>query len=138
MADWLAHGLEQAFADTPEVAVLRKHRTHSGLIRETRGDPPDWPVLAREILAAEKPAFVVMMIGHNDLKSIRERAAARARPPAATPAAPAPAQPPAQAGRRHRPRAAQTRAAAGRRGGGGACASAGTARAGASDGRRHP
>ena len=47
----------------PEVAILRKHRTHSGLIRETRGDPPDWPVLAREILAAEKAAFVVMMIG---------------------------------------------------------------------------
>ena len=33
MADWLAYGLEQAFTDTPEIAVLRKHRTHSGLIR---------------------------------------------------------------------------------------------------------
>ena len=99
MADWLAHGLEQAFTDTPEVAVLRKHRTHSGLIRETRGDPPDWPVLAREILAAEKPAFVVMMVGLNDRQSIRERAqpARGAAQPgaAAAPAAGTPAQPPA-------------------------------------------
>src|SRR5262245_9647725 len=102
MADWLAYGLEQAFTDTPEVAVLRKHRTHSGLIRETRGDPPDWPVLTREILTAEKPAFVVMMIGLNDRQSIRERAqpARGAAQPgaAAAPAAGTPAQPPAQAG----------------------------------------
>jgi hypothetical protein len=101
MADWLAHGLEQAFSDTPEVAVLRKHRTYSGLIRETRGDPPDWPVLAREILTAEKPAFVVMMVGHHDIKSIREQRQQPARgtqPGSATPPAGTPAQPPAQAG----------------------------------------
>src|SRR5262249_40139581 len=56
----------------------------------------------REILAAEKPAFVVMMIGLNDRQSIRERAqpARGAAQPgaAAAPAAGTPAQPPAQAG----------------------------------------
>ena len=55
----------------------------------------------REIIAAEKPAFVVMMIGLNDRQSIRERAQparAAAQPAAAAPAAAAPAQPPAQAG----------------------------------------
>src|SRR6516225_3043788 len=48
MADWLAYGLEQAFTDTPEIGILRRHRTSSGLIRtEVRNDPrgeyPDWP-----------------------------------------------------------------------------------------------
>ena len=27
MADWLAYGLEEAFADTPEIGILRRHRT---------------------------------------------------------------------------------------------------------------
>ena len=48
MADWLAYGLEQAFADTPEIGILRQHRASSGLIRtEMRNDPrgeyTDWP-----------------------------------------------------------------------------------------------
>ena len=33
MADWLAYGLEDALSDTPEIGVVRKHRTVSGLIR---------------------------------------------------------------------------------------------------------
>src|SRR5689334_2808346 len=33
MADWLAYGLEDAFADSPEIGVIRKSKTHSGLIR---------------------------------------------------------------------------------------------------------
>ncbi|TMJ68666.1 MAG: DUF459 domain-containing protein [Alphaproteobacteria bacterium] len=32
-ADWLAYGLEDAFSENPEIAVVRKHRTDSGLIR---------------------------------------------------------------------------------------------------------
>jgi uncharacterized protein len=77
MADWLAYGLEQAFTDTPEIGILRRHRTSSGLIRtEVRNDPrgeyPDWPVVAKEMIAAQKPKFVVMMIGLNDRKQIRE------------------------------------------------------------------
>ena len=43
MADWLAYGLEEAFAETPEMAIVRKHRTISGLIRyDTRRDV-EWP-----------------------------------------------------------------------------------------------
>jgi uncharacterized protein len=79
MADWLAYGLELAYADSPEIAVLRRHRTNSGLIRtEVRNDPrgeyPDWPQTAREMIAAQKPKFVVMMIGLNDRRQIRETA----------------------------------------------------------------
>src|SRR4051812_38246270 len=33
MADWLAYGLEEAFADTPEIGILRKNKPYSGLIR---------------------------------------------------------------------------------------------------------
>ena len=33
MADWLAYGLEDAFSDTPEIAIIRKNKIHSGLLR---------------------------------------------------------------------------------------------------------
>ena len=42
MADWLAYGLEDAFSDSPEVAIIRKHKAYSGLLRyEAKGDL-DW------------------------------------------------------------------------------------------------
>jgi hypothetical protein len=84
MADWLGFGLESAFSDTPEVAVVRKHRHPSGLIRDAKPDSPDWPQIARETLNADKSAaFVVMMIGLNDRQAIRERPVTRraATPP---------------------------------------------------------
>jgi uncharacterized protein len=92
MGDWLGYGLEQAFADTPEIGVLRRHRTLSGLIRadvrsDPRGDYPDWPQAAREMIASQKPKFVVMMIGLNDRRSIRETVLA-ARPKPAQPTNP--------------------------------------------------
>jgi GNAT superfamily N-acetyltransferase len=34
----------------------------------------EWAQAAREMLAAEKPKFIVMMIGNNDRQSIREKA----------------------------------------------------------------
>src|ERR1041385_18557 len=69
MADWLAYGLEEAFGETPEIGILRKHRASSGLIRT---DSYDWPTQARDMLNAEKPDFVVMMIGLGDRRGIRE------------------------------------------------------------------
>src|SRR5262249_12133107 len=65
-ADWLAYGLEDAFSEQPEIGIVRKHRTASGLIRYDQRRDIEWPQLAREIIAAEKPKFVVMMIGNND------------------------------------------------------------------------
>lgn len=81
MADWLAYGLERSFAESPEMGVIRKPHANSGLIRQDvrsdpRGDHPDWPKLIRETLATEKPDFIVMMIGLNDRRPIREQ-----RPP---------------------------------------------------------
>src|SRR5215831_3025538 len=91
MADWLAYGLELAYADTPEIGVLRRHRTNSGLIRtEVRSDPrgeyPDWPQAARELIAAQKPKFVLMMVGVNDRRQIRETAQVTPAPRAVKPA----------------------------------------------------
>jgi hypothetical protein len=98
MADWLAYGLEDALADQPELGVVRKHRTFSGLIRyDSRNENLDWLQVAREALNAEKPQYIVMMVGVYDRQPIRERvqpaAPARNTPAgqrnAATPAQPA-------------------------------------------------
>jgi hypothetical protein len=102
MADWLAYGLEDAFADTPEIGILRKHKTYSGLIRyDSRRDAQEWPQVAREILAAEKPSFVVVMLGLSDRQSLRDRVAAKPVPgqkpgpnQTAAPAQPAQSAPP--------------------------------------------
>jgi hypothetical protein len=62
-ADWLAYGLEDAFSEQAEIGIVRKHRTDSGLIRYDARRDTDWPQVAREIIAAEKPKFIVMMFG---------------------------------------------------------------------------
>jgi uncharacterized protein len=87
-ADWLAFGLEDAFFEKSEIGIVRKHRTDSGLIRYDQRRDSEWPHVAREIISAEKPKFVVMMIGNNDRQTIREKA------PPPTPANAQPIQPP--------------------------------------------
>ena len=73
MADWLAYGLEDAFSDSPEVAIVRKNKLHSGLLRyEQKGDL-DWWHVARDTLTQEKANYVIMMLGVSDRQSIRER-----------------------------------------------------------------
>jgi uncharacterized protein len=108
-ADWLAYGLEDTYSEKPEIGIVRKHRTDSGLIRYDPRRDSEWASVAREIIAAEKPKIIVMMIGNNDRQSIREKApppvvarppggAAAGKPgaaPAQQPAAAAPAAPPA-------------------------------------------
>lgn len=80
MADWLAYGLEEAFADTPEIGVVRKPKPNSGLIRyEARGDL-EWSSVARDIMNTEKPAVAVMVLGLNDRGPIRERPGAKPTP----------------------------------------------------------
>ena len=77
MADWLAYGLEDAFADAPEIGIVRKNKIHSGLIRyDVKGDL-DWWHVARDILGAEKPDYVIMMLGVGDRQNIREKDVAK-------------------------------------------------------------
>jgi uncharacterized protein len=94
-ADWLAFGLEDAFSEKPEIGIVRKHRTDSGLIRYDQRRDSEWPQVAREIIIAEKPKFVVMMIGNNDRQTIREKAPPPA-PANAQPIQPPPAVPPSR------------------------------------------
>ncbi|HET7885687.1 MAG TPA: DUF459 domain-containing protein [Bradyrhizobium sp.] len=76
MADWLAYGLEDAYAEQPDMGVIRRHKTVSGLIHyQPKGDPADWAAAAKGILASEKPDVIVVMLGLNDRVSIREPAA---------------------------------------------------------------
>jgi hypothetical protein len=76
MADWLAYGLEDAYAEQPDMGVVRRHKAVSGLIRyQPKGDPADWAAAAKGILATEKPDAIVVMLGLNDRVSMREPAA---------------------------------------------------------------
>ena len=73
MADWLAYGLEDAYAEQPDMGVIRKHKTVSGLIKyQPKGEPADWAAAAKGILATEKPDAIVVMLGLNDRVPIRE------------------------------------------------------------------
>jgi hypothetical protein len=75
MADWLGYGLEDAYAEQPDMGVIRKHKTISGLIKyQPRGEPADWAAAAKGILATEKPDAIVVMLGLNDRVAIREAA----------------------------------------------------------------
>jgi len=83
MADWLAYGLEDAYGEQPDMGVIRKHKTVSGLIRyQPKGDPADWAAAAKGILATEKPDIIVVMLGLNDRMAIREPAPDKTDKPA--------------------------------------------------------
>ena len=89
-------------ADQPELGVIRKHRTVSGLIRyDARNEAIDWAQAARDAINAEKPQYIVMMVGLNDRQAIRERVQpARNAPGQRGAAANQPAQQQARASRR--------------------------------------
>src|SRR5215211_3028653 len=73
MADWLASGLEDAYVERPDMGVIRKPKTTSGLIKyQPKGDPADWTAAAKGILGTEKPDAIVVMLGINDRVAMRE------------------------------------------------------------------
>jgi len=75
MADWLAYGLEDAYAEQPDMGVIRRHKTVSGLIKyQPKGGTADWAAAAKGILAAEKADAIVVMLGLDDRVAIREPA----------------------------------------------------------------
>ncbi len=73
MADWLAYGLEDAFSDSPEIAIVRKNKVYSGLLRYDQKGDLDWWHVARDTVTQEKANVVVMMLGVSDRQGIRER-----------------------------------------------------------------
>ncbi|WP_035980871.1 SGNH family hydrolase, partial [Bradyrhizobium sp. STM 3843] len=73
MADWLAYGLEDAYAEQPDMGVTRRIKTTSGLIKyQPKGDPADWAAAAKGILPGERADAIVIMLGLNDRMSLRE------------------------------------------------------------------
>jgi hypothetical protein len=64
----LAEGLNTVFADNPKVRIIDKTSNASGFVRE---DHFDWPGKIGEIVAAEKPAVVIVQIGANDRQTMR-------------------------------------------------------------------
>jgi uncharacterized protein len=70
LAEQLAQGLAEAFfGERPEVAVIKKVRPNSGLLR---ADFYDWVSQAPLLAASEKATAVVVMLGANDRQQMRD------------------------------------------------------------------
>ncbi len=70
LAQLLGQGLGEAFENRPEVAILRKAKENSGLVRD---DFHDWTKAASDLLASgEKIDFAVMLVGSNDRQILRD------------------------------------------------------------------
>jgi hypothetical protein len=75
MADWLGYGLDENYAEQPEIGVARKIHTTSGLVRyDPKNEALDWPQMVKDTLLNEKPSAVVVMLGLNDRVPLREKA----------------------------------------------------------------
>jgi len=66
----MAQGLQDALADKPEIALLRKFKESSGLVRN---DYYDWVKAAHDLLdGKEKIDIAVMLIGSNDAQPLQD------------------------------------------------------------------
>ena len=97
MADWLGYGLDEKYADQPQISFERKIRALSGLVRyDAKNEALDWPQATNEALSKEKPDAIVVMLGLNDRVPLREKAPAQPKqnggPPQAANQSAAPAQ----------------------------------------------
>jgi hypothetical protein len=78
MADWLGYGLDEKYADHPEIGVERKIHATSGLVRyDAKNEALDWPQAAKEALSKEKPNAIVVMLGLNDRLPLSDKAQAQ-------------------------------------------------------------
>src|SRR5499427_2140678 len=81
MADWLGYGLDESYAEQPEIGVERKIRATSGLVRyDAKNEALDWPQAAKDALSNAKPNAIVVMLGLNDRVPLREKAPAQPKP----------------------------------------------------------
>jgi hypothetical protein len=66
----LGQGLGETLVDRPDVAILRRAKANSGLVRD---DYFDWVQAVRDLLASkERIDFAVMIIGSNDRQMLRD------------------------------------------------------------------
>jgi hypothetical protein len=73
MADWLAYGLEEIYADQQQTGIVRKIRPNSGLVHyEPRNDTLQWSqAIKDDVQATDKPVAIVVMLGLNDRAALR-------------------------------------------------------------------
>jgi uncharacterized protein len=71
LADLLAQGLKEQLAETkPDVGVVKRARSSSGLVRD---DYFDWNKALKDLFAGtEKADMIVMMLGSNDRQALRD------------------------------------------------------------------
>ena len=62
-AGGLADGLEQLLSDAATIVVVDRTKGLSGFVRD---DVIDWPAVLPQMIADEKPDFIVAMLGSND------------------------------------------------------------------------
>ncbi len=68
IASGLAEGLNEVFANNPAIRVVDKARGSSGFVRD---DVYNWPQEIAGLLATEKPAAVIIMMGSNDRQQMK-------------------------------------------------------------------
>lgn len=68
LSDGTAEGLDEAFAENASVRVVDKSNGSSGLVRD---DFYNWIDNAPQLIDAEKPAAVVVMLGTNDRQELK-------------------------------------------------------------------
>jgi len=68
LAGGLAEGLQASFADETNIRIVDSSNGSSGFVRD---DYYNWPAQLPEMLEAEKPVVVVLMIGANDGQQMR-------------------------------------------------------------------
>lgn len=68
VAGGMADGLVEAFAASAKIRVVDRASGSSGFVRD---DFYDWPGKIGEIIAEEKPAIVVVMLGANDRQQMK-------------------------------------------------------------------
>jgi hypothetical protein len=72
LATGLAAGLDQVFAEAPEIAIVDKSQGSSGLVRL---DHYDWTKKLPDVLNEVQPDYVVVMIGTNDRQQMGPKGA---------------------------------------------------------------
>lgn len=75
LGNGLAEGLEQVYAENPNVRVISRTSGSSGFVRD---DFHDWPAEAPKVVAAEKPAAIIVMLGANDRQQMTVKGAREA------------------------------------------------------------
>jgi uncharacterized protein len=70
LAELLAQGLKEHLVDKPEIGIVRRARSSSGIVRD---DYYDWNKVLQDLLASpERVDLLAMMIGSNDRQPLRD------------------------------------------------------------------